>query len=53
MGDFKHTECPDDECRYYDPFFDDNCGGQNMENCLMEKTDELLAVWFIFGLSCA
>ena len=40
MTDFKHTECPDDECGYYDPFFDDNCGGQNMENCLMEKTDD-------------
>lgn len=50
MTDFKHTECPDDECKHYDPFFDDNCGGQNMENCLMEKSEGGAEVACIAGL---
>ena len=29
-------------CQHYDDFFDDNCGGQNLENCIVEKGERLM-----------
>ena len=36
------SECINIGCQYYDDFFDDNCGGHNMENCIVEKHERLM-----------